>query len=93
MKVSDLIKKEADWARRDFKRKNSLATTGHSYCLVGAIMECYNGGNNEEGSFEKSPRYTIYEKIRSKIKCDVIMLWNDTASWQEVKSLIEELDL
>lgn len=85
MKVKDLLKDESKWTKgchaRDASGEAVSPRDGCSWCLLGAVDYCY---------------YPNSEIVLKKIRREVggfIGIWNDSHTFEEVRNLIEELDI
>jgi len=90
MKIQDLLTDESKWTTgsyaRDAKGKSVMeeSLVAVCWCLVGAIRKCYNDLGEE---------LKIKKKIRARLKKTYIAEWSDSATFKEVRNLIEELDI
>ena len=86
MKIRELLSDESKWCRgslsldKEGNKIDPIDSQACCWCLYGACMKCYDFYNN------------IIEKILIKIGC-YIDDWNDKSTFQEVKNLVEELDI
>jgi hypothetical protein len=90
MKVRELLDKPEKWTKgwwaRDSKgRMVIFDTTAVSWCLVGAIEECYS----------YSERRAIDLKVQEALLVSRIDIWNDAPerTFEDIKDLVEKLDI
>jgi hypothetical protein len=92
MKVRELLSDESKWCQGSFaKDRNGLDVSIHSseavcWCLSGATAKCYGWGENWGWRIIRS------DLQKSRISGG-IGSWNDTHSYQEVKELVDRLDI
>lgn len=89
MKVKELIDSKEKWTRhacyRDIKGQIiHNPEMAHSYCLVGAIMVCYPTNKDRE---------PIFKKIKEQIGHFYPSHWNDSHKYEDVKQLVETIDI
>lgn len=91
MKIKELLKNESCWAQdtyaRNAKGEHVPVNSSDAVCwdLVGAIAKCY-------------PHNCIrmHEKFRLALNRESpfsLASWNDTHHWEEVKTLLEKMDV
>lgn len=91
MKVKELLSKKSKWTKGTMARdKKGFEVdyndpTAYSFCLVGAIRRCY--GVPSSGK--------VLHQITDKLNISTIHKWNDRpdCTFEEVKALVEELDI
>lgn len=88
MLLKDLLTKES-WTQGTWGKDSkgnvvdlSKIDTATSFCIAGAILYCYRDENTY---------HQLLGKIRAKVKKDP-MKWNDSATWEEVESVIKDLE-
>jgi len=90
MKIKELLNHSGRWTQGYFARAQSgslcdaKSDEAVCWCLGGALQKCYG---------HLSERFEVYRKISDKI--GIIPIWNDdpTRTFDEVKSLLIELDI
>lgn len=90
MKVKDLLTSAEKWTQgynaRDINRCriDPKSLKACSWCLSGALMKCYGLEDGE-----------VYKRVYDKIETLYIPSWNDNPyrQFEDVKSLIEEIDI
>lgn len=95
MKVRELLTDKSKWTKRAFARTKEGGATNVSdtnatcFCLVGALLKCYNDDN------EFSYNLNRLNMVVIKLGTPSISLWNDSPNrtFEEVKQLVEELDI
>ncbi len=88
MKVKELLSDESKWTTKAFARTpdGTSVLANHpeacQWCLLGAIYKCY-----------RDNPYPIYDKIYDETNGVGAVTFNDRASFQRVRELIEKLDI
>jgi len=85
MKVRDLLTDESKWCKHVFNGPNG------SHCLVGAILVCYDHIAEKRLVIQHIFRYLGLSAIAGTSSS--ITVWNDNATFAEVRALVEELDI
>jgi len=89
MKIKELLSDKSKWTQKAYARDIHGDALGHgssqfavSWCLVGAMEKCY-------------PDFNVVDDIVSKIhrKVGGPAIFNDSHTFEEVKQLVEELDI
>lgn len=88
MKIKELFTDSSRWTKgalaRDINGEFTDIDHGYSFCLSRAIYKCYPYDSK-----------LIIFKIKPKLKEPLIVNWNDAPerTFEEVKALVEELDI
>jgi hypothetical protein len=97
MKIKELFSDQSKWTKKTAARDASGTPVSPSdsdavcWCLAGGVAKCYPG---EE-------RYKVHDAIVEKLSGSAQGYgygsaygdWNDRASFEEVKALVEQLDI
>jgi len=90
MKLQELFTDPTTWCQRDFAQTSTGISIGPSnpeatcWCLAGGIMKCY-----------PTEEYGIIRNTLSRRIGGPLLDWNDAPerTFEEVKALVEELDI
>lgn len=93
MKVKELLSDKSKWTQKTLARNKEgiavsyLSPTAFSFCLVGAVEKCYS-------LEDKQKAYKVLSRIVERTRFDPAY-WNDSPgrTFEEVKALVEELDI
>lgn len=93
MKVKELYTDASKWTQRTYAADaNGECVSYHMdsavcFCLAGAIHRCYPEDNEEKN--------TVYKKLNQRLHGLMYIDWNDEPgrTFEEVKALVEELDI
>lgn len=100
MKVRDLFSDASKWNKRALSVDCNGNTTSPqdinavSWCLLGAMRKCYGYYLSIMKIEENNQYYFIYNKVIDYLGSSIVN-WNDHPNrmFEEVKSLVEELDI
>lgn len=90
MKLRELLTDESKWTQKayardkDGKPTGALSPTAVCWCLDGAIRKCCP--ESLEGRIE------IFSKLLDKTRMGIIQ-FNDTHTFAEIKTILDELDI
>ena len=97
MKMKELLDSEEKWTKGTYARDkrgkgiSPICSNAVCFCLLGAIEKCYSSEKKENLD------YAVISKIRRhlNLRTGTIACWNDAPerTFEEVKSLVEELDI
>jgi hypothetical protein len=95
MKIKELYDSPSRWTRgwfardKDGDRASTFSQEAVCFCLAGAVEKCYPA--SKEGD---EIAYKLENAIRAKGFGRGYINWNDeVATFEDVKSLVEELDI
>lgn len=87
MKIKELLSDESKWTKGAIARdKDGVQTwsgspNAYQWCLVGAIHKCYSNSSH------------IEQILANYFKGSSIAVFNDNATFAEIRKVIEELDI
>ena len=89
MKIRELLSTKEKWTRHAcFRDRNGSIVhepeKAYSYCLVGALLKCYQ---------RNVDRLEVMKKIKEQVGELFPSHWNDRHSYEDVKQLVDSLDI
>lgn len=92
MKLRELFSSPEKWTKgamaRTFEGRpvHSHHPDAVCWCFMGGKIKCYSSLTDEESD-------AFYARITKRLIVDSIIEWNDQATFEQVKALVEELDI
>jgi len=89
MKVKELLINENKWTHDNYAVDNNerivspQSDKATKWCVIGAIIRCYP---------DLQLRVKIINKLGRYIRTG-ILVWNDTSTFKQIKSVIDKLDI
>lgn len=100
MKVQELLTDESKWTQdtsaraRDGKPVSPQSQRAVCWCLVGAIVRCYPSDDDNLAAFNKARR--VIEPLipfYSDTFGAVVSMYNDSATFADIRRVIEQADI
>lgn len=93
MKIRELLDTPEHWCKGTFARArgrdvSAFNPEADSWCIIGAAMKCYDSDKDDGLALTLAVR-----RMESCLSLKGLPSWNDSATFAEVRALVETLDI